>query len=41
MNEMELEIKDTKNNLIKNKYKFIPIKDRSTSRFLIKYERSI
>ena len=39
---MELEIKDNKNNLIdKNKYKFIPIKDRLISRFLTKYERSI
>ena len=42
MNEMKIEIKDNNNNNLidKNKYKFIPIKDRLTSRFLTKYERA-
>ena len=34
MTEMKIEIKDDKNLKDKNEYKFIPIKDRLTSRFL-------
>jgi DNA-directed RNA polymerase I, II, and III subunit RPABC2 len=38
--EMEIENNDNKNLISKDKAKFIPIKDRLTSRFLTKYERA-
>jgi len=40
MTEMKIDIKDDKSLKDKNEYKFIPIKDRLTSRFLTKYERA-